>query len=225
MGNTTHTKEPWSYQIAPCGTSAVFMEEDGTTIMGIVVRENTTAHSRLPHNLARVAAPIKGTEGIDTDLLQGFSPRYLAMYPDRALRERQEAQWTIQKLVAAAKEVLQHVEGALPNRGWLRDNHVSRQALHALREAALATLANQEVTDSPTINVNGFNVPAPMCNAPDDGTPYWVPVPSSVGLVVSFTWQGTAMNLHHLEYGLMHSMGEAAEAHARAMLKLDLSAV
>lgn len=135
MDNNTHTKEPWLYELAPGETRGLLAEVDGTVIMRVEVTENSTAHKRLPQNLARIAAAIHGTVGIGTDLLGGFSPRFLASYPDLALRERQEAQAILRQLTDAATGVLQHVDGALPNRGWLRDNNASREALHALREA------------------------------------------------------------------------------------------
>lgn len=157
MGSTTHTKEPWSYQIAPCGTEAVVMEEDGTIIMDIAVRENTTAHRRLPHNLARIVAAVKGTEGIDTGLLLGFSPLFLARYPDRVLRERQEAQATIKQLSDAAKAVLGHSNRVLQDGFGPLDNTSSRGALDALREAVLSAAAPGPALAGERIEVDSTN--------------------------------------------------------------------
>ena len=49
------------------------------------------------------------------------------------LRRLAQVERELEALKKAAKEVLSHVEGDLPTRGWLRDNDLSRAAIGALK--------------------------------------------------------------------------------------------
>lgn len=56
-----------------------------------------------------------------------------------AIKQRDDARAERDALRAAAQAVLSFRDGKLPNRGWMRDNDASRQALHALDIAAAPT--------------------------------------------------------------------------------------
>lgn len=60
-------------------------------------------------NLRRMIACWNACAGIDTDLLEGFSPNFLASYPDRVLVERQVLQMQVTQLL---NHLVQVIEGA-----------------------------------------------------------------------------------------------------------------
>jgi len=69
-----------------------------------------------------------------------------------------------------------------------------------------------------TININGYEVPEPLQEAPKDGTPYWTPTLYQGDLTSPVTWRSDLVDLRVLQRGLIHLTREAAEAHAKALL-------
>ena len=71
-----------------------------------------------------------------------------------------------------------------------------------------------------TIMVNGFEVPAPLDEMPQDGDVVWVPNPLNRDFVSYLFFRGTVGALGFAR-GLLHTTNEAAVAHAKAMLGID----
>lgn len=69
-----------------------------------------------------------------------------------------------------------------------------------------------------TVNINGFDVPAPETVPPEEGTDFWIPFVSAEELVNCIRWAKDAENYRFLERGLVHLTKEAAQAHAKALL-------
>jgi hypothetical protein len=69
--------------------------------------------------------------------------------------------------------------------------------------------------------VNGFEVPEPMCVAPDTGVKYYTPNFDADSFLLSTSWDDCEMDNRWLSRGLIHSNKEAAIAHAKAMLNID----
>lgn len=72
-----------------------------------------------------------------------------------------------------------------------------------------------------TILVNGFEVPEPMREAPNDGVKYFFPNLSYNDYFWRHEWENDRVDVRVLERGLCHSTKEAAIAHAKAMLGID----
>lgn len=72
-----------------------------------------------------------------------------------------------------------------------------------------------------TIIVNGFEVPAPMREAPNDGVKYFFPNLSYNDYFWSHEWENDRVDVRVLERGLCHTTKEAAIAHAKAMLGIS----
>lgn len=75
-----------------------------------------------------------------------------------------------------------------------------------------------------TIKVNGFDVPAPMSEAPERGSEYFVIDILDESLACSIEWEGDNSDNHWLSKGIIHSTESAAIAHAKAMLGIDPNA-
>lgn len=75
-----------------------------------------------------------------------------------------------------------------------------------------------------TIKVNGFDVPAPMSEAPmiDDG--YFTPQTGYEVFYCANKWRSDGYDHRFLSRGLVHSTKSAAIAHAKAMLGIDPNA-
>ena len=69
-----------------------------------------------------------------------------------------------------------------------------------------------------TININGFDVPEPMQEAPRVGTRYYYVSFSNKDLVDSFKWDGNAFDRALMKTGTCHSTKKTAEIHAKALL-------
>lgn len=74
-----------------------------------------------------------------------------------------------------------------------------------------------------TIKVNGFNVPEPMKQAPDIGTDYFVSSVVQEHYHIPSCWDGYSEDYLRLSRNICHTTKEAAIAHAKAMLGIDLS--
>lgn len=72
-----------------------------------------------------------------------------------------------------------------------------------------------------TILVNGFEVPEPMREAPNDGVKYFFPNLSYNDYFWSYGWDNDDVDVRMLERGLCHTTKEAAIAHAKAMLGIN----
>ncbi len=70
-----------------------------------------------------------------------------------------------------------------------------------------------------TILVNGFEVPEPMREAPEEGVPYFIASVSGEVFSYIVTWERSHSNW--LERGICHLTKEAAITHAKAMLGID----
>lgn len=69
----------------------------------------------------------------------------------------------------------------------------------------------------PTININGFDVPAPERELLKKGSKYYVPNLNAANANIFF-WDGDICDTKFIEMGLVHLTPEAAEAHAKALL-------
>lgn len=72
-----------------------------------------------------------------------------------------------------------------------------------------------------TILVNGFEVPEPMREAPNDGVKYFFPNLSYNDYFWSHEWGNDGVDVRMLERGICHTTKEAAIAHAKAMLGIN----
>ena len=75
-----------------------------------------------------------------------------------------------------------------------------------------------------TIKVNGFDVPAPMSEAPECGSTFYNPIVYMKSFANKSRWSGDDMEILWLSRGLIHSTESAAIAHAKAMLGIDPNA-
>lgn len=69
-----------------------------------------------------------------------------------------------------------------------------------------------------TISINGYEVPMPEREAPQEGTTYFFPSPQHGGGVYSYTWVNDAADNRLLAAGMVHLTEEAAQKHAQALL-------
>lgn len=72
-----------------------------------------------------------------------------------------------------------------------------------------------------TIKVNGFDVPAPMSEAPEDGKKFFIADTNLDLFCYSQYWSSDKEDFKFLTRGLIHSTKSAAIAHAKAMLGID----
>lgn len=75
-----------------------------------------------------------------------------------------------------------------------------------------------------TIKVNGFDVPAPMSEAPEVGGMCFVASINNPVFFYSIYWETISCNKTALSRGLIHSTKSSAIAHAKAMLGIDPNA-
>lgn len=75
-----------------------------------------------------------------------------------------------------------------------------------------------------TIKVNGFDVPAPMSEAPMIGDEYYTPQTGYEVFYCKNSWRCDKFDSRFLSRGLIHSTESAAVAHAKAMLGIDPNA-
>lgn len=75
-----------------------------------------------------------------------------------------------------------------------------------------------------TIKVNGFDVPAPMSEAPDCGSEYFIPSINNDEFFDYHHFHGDSHDKRWLSRGMVHSTESAAIAHAKAMLGIDPNA-
>lgn len=75
-----------------------------------------------------------------------------------------------------------------------------------------------------TIKVNGFDVPAPMSESPEDGAEYFIPSISNDDFVDNYHFHGDSYDKRWLSKGIAHSTKKSAIAHAKAMLGIDPNA-
>ena len=75
-----------------------------------------------------------------------------------------------------------------------------------------------------TIKVNGFDVPAPMSEAPMIGDEYFTPQTGYEVFYCKNSWRGDKFDSRFLSRGLIHSTESAAIAHAKSMLGIDPNA-
>lgn len=66
--------------------------------------------------------------------------------------------------------------------------------------------------------VNGFEVPAPMVEAPIGDRAYWIPAIDSRSYASCSFWDGDSFDATRLQRGLVHATKEAAVANAKAMV-------
>lgn len=69
-----------------------------------------------------------------------------------------------------------------------------------------------------TININGYEVPEPLQNAPKGGTMYWYPNTSDTHVSCSHYYSGYQYHVDRLVNGLVHMTEEAAQKHLEALL-------
>lgn len=72
-----------------------------------------------------------------------------------------------------------------------------------------------------TIKVNGFDVPAPMSEAPEIGDEYFTPQTGYAVFYCANKWICDGYDHRFLSRGLVHATESAAIAHAKAMLGID----
>lgn len=72
-----------------------------------------------------------------------------------------------------------------------------------------------------TIKVNGFDVPAPMSEAPKDGQRYFLASPASRLYFTSSDWNDEDFDQRYMSRCLVHATKSAAIAHAKAMLGIN----
>ena len=75
-----------------------------------------------------------------------------------------------------------------------------------------------------TIKVNGFDVPAPMSEAPMFNSVYFTPQTGYEVFYCKNSWRGDKFDSRFLSRGLIHSTESAAIAHAKAMIGIDPNA-
>lgn len=68
------------------------------------------------------------------------------------------------------------------------------------------------------ININGYDVPAPLRVAPEHTTWVYIPALTSNELYHTTKWSGLNTDTRIFNRGLVHSTKEAAQQHARALL-------
>lgn len=69
-----------------------------------------------------------------------------------------------------------------------------------------------------TININGYEVPEPLQNAPEGGTMYWYPNTSDTHVACSHYYSYYQYHVDRLVNGLVHLTQEAAQKHLEALL-------
>ena len=75
-----------------------------------------------------------------------------------------------------------------------------------------------------TIKVNGFDVPAPMSEAPEVDSTYFVIDLLDKELFSGIEWECDCKDFQWLQKGIVHSTASAAISHAKAMLGIDPNA-
>ena len=68
-----------------------------------------------------------------------------------------------------------------------------------------------------TININGYEVPMPEREAPQDGAEYFFPAFQQAEEVSSYIWDGDVFDHRRLSAGMVHLTEEAAKKHAEAL--------
>lgn len=118
MNQTTNTPGPLKVSLAYGDGSAIWISPETGPAMILqgaqclradTVKPEPMHAEQLSTNATRLVACWNACDGIDTDLLEGFSPRFLATLPDRHLEQRSEllnALKACKKAMAAAIEAL-----------------------------------------------------------------------------------------------------------------------
>lgn len=106
------------------------------------------------------------------------------------------------------------------DRPWERWEVKTRMGGWHLFDCHPEWIADREYRRKPrTININGFEVPEPMREAPRIGSIYYAPTITYFNIATgSTTWDGGTVDCCWLARGLCHTTREAAELHARALL-------
>lgn len=74
----------------------------------------------------------------------------------------------------------------------------------------------------PTININGYEVPMPEREAPEEGTEYFFPSHQHDGGVCGCIWANDVTDNRLLAAGMVHLTEEAAQKHAQALLSFTM---
>lgn len=155
-----------------------------------------------------------------------------------------ETQWTADYLSWTDPTILFEVEGKPVRKGDVLYSPggvvVKRVISHVVpyetydkkdnRVTALRVWGDDGIWDKPEkltwtkphIVINGFNVPEPVREPLSEGTMYYVPHLFS-GRAEFYSWAGDDVDHHFLRSGLVHLTGEAAIAHAQALISLTKS--
>ncbi len=72
-----------------------------------------------------------------------------------------------------------------------------------------------------TIIVNGFEIKAPMKEAPQYGSKYYIPAPQNDEWYDTELFEGKFFDGNIVDRGLCHKTSAAAIAHAKAMIGID----
>lgn len=122
-----------------------------------------------------------------------------------------------------AELMAQYAEDAREtDKPWERWEYCIGSEWFQCREAHMHWSVEHQYRRKPrTININGYEVPEPMREAPDDGTWVWVASPGHPDGVNHYRvsrYMGFDTADRWAALGLMHTTREAAEAHAKALL-------
>lgn len=69
-----------------------------------------------------------------------------------------------------------------------------------------------------TTNINGYDVPEPMREAPEQGTVYWILSLHHPNTTHPLAWHNDGEDNRYLAYGICHFTEEAAKLHAEALV-------
>ena len=120
---TTHThgllnSSPQRGKPGSCYLAQIFDADDKSVATIDATQDETEGAERA----RRLVACWNACDGIDTDMLEGFSPRFLATYPDRVLAERRALEAQRNDLLKALTEALEedtHGLAHLLGTGWI----------------------------------------------------------------------------------------------------------
>jgi hypothetical protein len=99
-----HTQEPWHTGGA---NQIIVYDEHGNAICNCITFHGKHEREATRTNARRIAACVNACEGIDTGMLEGFSRKFLARYPDLALQERQLLTRQRDNLANALREAIE----------------------------------------------------------------------------------------------------------------------
>lgn len=124
MSNTPHTQG--SIRVNSNKT-AIVHSDDGR----IACPPNHSQRWAWDENSRRLVACWNACDGIDTGLLEGFSPRFLANYPDKAMAERNE----LAEVIAEQQVMMQGMLDALKELERIAPSHIGHIATAAIAKA------------------------------------------------------------------------------------------